>query len=133
MRASVVYCVGVAAMAGLGLAVIGARPEASKPPAGGDREDRTRAAFARLPLHFEENRGQAGPEVKFLARGVGGSVLVGSNEAVLAGRETPAVRMTFVGASPRPAVEGLDKLPGKVNYFLGNDPKQWRRGVETRK
>jgi len=110
-----------------------ARPPASKPPAPAseERQERIRAAFDRLPLHFEANQGQAGSDVKFLARGAGGSVLVGRNEAVLAGNGTPAVRMKFVGANPRSAVEGLEKLPGKVNYFLGSDPKQWRRGVET--
>jgi len=102
MRTSVLYCVGMAALAGLGLAVMAVRPPAGKPPgpASGKPDERIRATLARLPLHFEENRGQAGSEVKFLARGAGGSVLLGPTEAVLAGQGTPAVRMKFVGANP---------------------------------
>jgi hypothetical protein len=26
---------------------------------------------------------------------------------------------------------GIDELPRKVNYFLGNDPKQWRTNIPT--
>jgi hypothetical protein len=32
-------------------------------------------------------------------------------------------------ANPQPHVVGLEPLPGKVNYFLGKDPGQWRTGV----
>lgn len=32
------------------------------------------------------------------------------------------VRMKLVGANPQPQVMGLEELPGKVNYFRGNDP-----------
>jgi VCBS repeat-containing protein len=28
-------------------------------------------------------------------------------------------------------VSGQDELPGKVNYFIGNDPKKWRANVPT--
>ncbi|MGH8009484.1 MAG: hypothetical protein ACREQ3_21035, partial [Candidatus Binatia bacterium] len=41
------------------------------------------------------------------------------------------VRMQVVGANPAPQVEGQDTLPGKVNYFLGNDPTQWRTDIST--
>jgi hypothetical protein len=39
------------------------------------------------------------------------------------------VRMKLVGANPRARVTGLDPLPGRSNYFLGNDPKKWRTNV----
>jgi hypothetical protein len=39
--------------------------------------------------------------------------------------------MKLVGANPEPQVMGLDELPGKVNYFLGNDPTKWRTDVPT--
>jgi hypothetical protein len=37
--------------------------------------------------------------------------------------------MKLVGANPKAKVVGLDELPGKSNYFLGNDPKKWRTNV----
>jgi hypothetical protein len=39
------------------------------------------------------------------------------------------LRMKLVGANPRAKVSGLDELPGKSNYFIGNDPKKWRTNV----
>jgi hypothetical protein len=41
------------------------------------------------------------------------------------------VRMQVLGGNPAPQVVGLDPLPGKVNYFLGNDPRQWHTNIST--
>ncbi len=37
--------------------------------------------------------------------------------------------MQLVGARPGARVRGAEPLPGRVNYFVGRDPKQWRRDV----
>ena len=39
--------------------------------------------------------------------------------------------MKLAGANPAAAPEGIDPLAGKTNYLLGNDPAEWRIGVET--
>src|SRR2546425_5612407 len=39
--------------------------------------------------------------------------------------------MTFAGANPMPRLAGLRELPGKANYFIGNDPTKWRTNVST--
>src|SRR2546425_12878788 len=39
--------------------------------------------------------------------------------------------MRLVGANPKPKIAGLEELPGKSNYFTGNDPKKWRTHVPT--
>ena len=39
------------------------------------------------------------------------------------------LRMKLAGANRAAKAVGLDPLPGKSNYFRGNDPKQWRRNV----
>jgi len=36
-----------------------------------------------------------------------------------------------VGADQAAKVVGLEELPGKSNYFIGNDPKKWRTDVPT--
>ncbi len=39
------------------------------------------------------------------------------------------LRMKLVGANPGAKVLGLGELPGKSNYFIGNDRKKWRTNV----
>jgi len=94
--------------------------------------------LSHLPLIFEPNLGQADSGVKFVARGAGYSLYLDPTGAILA---TPtargassrgkleALRMTLVGANPAAAIAGSDRLPGKSNYFIGNDPKKWRSGI----
>jgi hypothetical protein len=39
--------------------------------------------------------------------------------------------MQLVNANPAPRVSGQERLPGKVNYFMGNDPARWRTDLPT--
>jgi uncharacterized repeat protein (TIGR03803 family) len=41
------------------------------------------------------------------------------------------VRMRLVGGNAKGRVVGLDQLPGRSNYFIGNDPKKWRTNVPS--
>lgn len=41
------------------------------------------------------------------------------------------LRMRLVGADPSPRISGGGELRGKANYFLGNDPSQWRTNIST--
>src|SRR5216684_1928737 len=44
----------------------------------------------------------------------------------------PAIlRMKLVGTKSGAKVSGLEQLPGKSNYFIGNDPKKWHTRVPT--
>ena len=103
-------------------------------------------AYGKLPLAFEANTGQADPEVRFLSRGNGYTLFLTATEAVLslsrtavskvAGRENNEVaskgtvlRVKLVRANPEPTVVGINELPGKSNYFIGNDPTKWRTNV----
>ena len=87
-------------------------------------------AFGRLPLSFEPNQGQTDARVKFLARGPGYGLFLTDNEAVfsLSGSQ---MRMRLQGASTSPQITGVDQLPGKVNYLLGNKSENWRTNVPT--
>jgi len=101
--------------------------------------------FGRLPLSFEQNKGQTDKQVKFLSHGPGYDLFLTSTEAVLRVqkpretdkskeanvREGTVLRMKMLGASAAPEVEGQLELPGKINYFIGNDPAQWRRNIPT--
>ncbi len=134
----------------------GHSPEVSAKASTDESRARVADAFARLPLSFEANGGQADPQVKFLARGQGYTLfLTRRGEAVLTlskplGKEdslqpgsgitaakptletakpSAMVRMSLVGAAATPQLDGVDKLSGKANYFVGNDPKQWNTNV----
>jgi hypothetical protein len=118
-------------------------------------------AYGKLPLSFEANQGQTDPQVKFFSRGHGYSLFLTADEAVLAlhkpaalsgqlsgnrklkleTRQSPianheplvstALRMQLVGANSSAKVAGVDELPGKSNYFHGNDPQKWRTNVSN--
>ncbi len=101
------------------------------PPDATSRAE-AQAAYGKLPLHFEANRGQTDGQVKFLSRGHGYGLYLTETETVLKLRnESSVLRMKLLGANPHPHVAGLDKLPGKTNYFIGSDPQKWRTDVPT--
>jgi PKD domain/Beta-propeller repeat len=112
--------------------------------------------YGHLPLQFETNLGQTDPRVKFFARGARYTVFLTPSETVLVlrspqpsgqppgpgiarldrrargPRESATVmRFSLAGANPDPRVVGLAPLPGKANYFIGNDPHKWRTGIPT--
>ena len=39
------------------------------------------------------------------------------------------LRMKFAGANSDPEIEGLERLPGISNYFVGSDPKRWHTNI----
>ena len=46
-------------------------------------------------------------------------------------REGTVLRLKLLGASVAPQVEGQEELPGKIHYFVGNDPDNWHRNIPT--
>ena len=102
--------------------------------------------FGRLPLTFEMNQGQAASQVKFVSRGPGyrayltadgmllalraGANTSGDKVSAIATRKA-AIRLQLVGAAKNPNVVGENLQPGRVNYFLGNNPAKWHRNVPT--
>ncbi|HXJ96314.1 MAG TPA: choice-of-anchor D domain-containing protein [Terriglobia bacterium] len=114
-----------------------------------------REQYAKLPLSFEANLGQTDPQVKFLSRGSGYTLFLTKRDAVLtlhrskvngnpsrsatpsskptdaAHQATSALHMSLAGANAHLSPAGADELPGKVNYFIGNDPKKWQSNIPT--
>jgi hypothetical protein len=41
------------------------------------------------------------------------------------------LRLQLVGANPHAAVSGVDELPGRVNYVVGQDSTQWHTNIPT--
>jgi hypothetical protein len=88
------------------------------------------AAYASLPVSFEANLGQAESATRFLWHGNDRSLMLTRSGAVLR-LPNGTLRMQLAGAQPSPEVAGVDELPGRVNYFVGNDPRQWRTNIPT--
>ena len=44
-------------------------------------------------------------------------------------RGVAVLRLKFIGPRSAPKVRGLEELPARSNYFIGNDPKRWRTSV----
>jgi hypothetical protein len=113
--------------------------------------------YGKLPLSFEANSGQTDGRVKFFSRGNGYSLFLTEDEAVVvlkkdghgrtgATRQVTSptrksnpnesligdtIRMQLLGANATARVVGSEELPGKANYFIGNDPSKWRTNVPT--
>ena len=95
--------------------------------------------FARLenaPLYFESNAGQVEDSAQFIARGKDCTVFLAPTEAkILLGKSSDqtgsprTVRLHLAGANPSANLAGRDLLPARANYFIGNEPSQWRSGV----
>ena len=93
-------------------------------------------------LRFEPNVGQFAPEVRYAARGRSYALFLTRDGATLAlhrhhsakladdADQEAVVTMRLEGAAsaePR----GVSALAGRSNYFVGQDPKRWRAGVQT--
>ncbi len=100
-------------------------------------------AYGHLPLGFEANVGQTDPQVKFVARGAGYGIYLTATEAVLTLQSSSATGIDRPGTSKKSiiamsledtnrdaVVSGMDVLPGKSNYFVGNDPSSWYRNIQ---
>ena len=127
---------------------------AAQEPAQPDEATRLRVNenYGKLPLSFESNDGQQDRQVKFLSRGSGYNLFLTNREAVLVltksekpaaasakkatlsqkpKRQSTVLRTKLVAANPAAKVTAEQELPGKVNYFIGNDPEKWRSDVAT--
>jgi hypothetical protein len=105
--------------------------------------DRVVAAYGRLPLTFEENRGHGDAPVKFVARGAGYALFLTRSGPILSlarggdgGARTKQgqqalVGIKFLGARQQPKLEGSGRLGGRVNYLIGRDRLRWRTNVAT--
>jgi hypothetical protein len=119
------------------------------------QNERNRIAenYGKLSLSFETNQGQTDQRVQYISRGSEYTLFLTGDAAVLklrgrAGKkDLPAAQTSFaanadaasnsssvlhmrlLGANSAAKVVGLEEQTGKSNYFIGNNPQQWRRNV----
>src|ERR1700758_2103016 len=112
-------------------------------------QEQISVGFGKLPMRFEENHGQFSGETRFISRGPGysasltaGGMVLGlkptaiaephvTNKPIAKGarRQQTTLKFNLLGAAREPLVVGESQLPGRVNYFFGNDPRRWRTNV----
>lgn len=116
-------------------------------PANADQavQARVNETYRTLPLRFEANAGQAGPNVKFIAKGGGYDLCLTASETILtlskpqspekedarSSLQTSPLRMKLVGGNQSAPLEGIDQLPGKSHYFIGNRADQRRTNLSS--
>ena len=120
------------------------------------------STYGNIPLAFTVNEGQAPSSIRFTARGSGcGMAFSSSGTTFLLSRETAgsvarraakksvvfeddptkdqpeyesfALNLSFIGANENTEIQGEDRLSWNNNYFIGNDPSQWRTDVPNYK
>ena len=102
------------------------------------------AAFAKLPLSFEPNRGQTDPKVQFIAHSPAATVYLAGPDAYLRTARmtkdahgqtqltgTDTVRMHLAGASSAVTATPSDMQSGVVSYVRGSDRSKWQTGLPT--
>jgi hypothetical protein len=130
----------------------------SRPQGGVPAKAVASDAYGKLPLSFEPNQGQTDQQVRFLSRGPGYALFLTPAEAVFTlrtptGNRTPQESLLPISAKPfehepavtkysvlriglehannSPQISGTDELPGKRNYFVGKDSKNWHSNIPT--
>ena len=93
------------------------------------QEDATQA-LNNAPLAFQENQGQTDEQVGYLAKTAGSTIFLTSEEIVYTFKKG-VIRQSHVDANKEPIITAKDELEFKTNYFIGNDPQDWRTEVTT--
>lgn len=99
--------------------------------------------YGKMPIIFEENRGQTGAKAKFVSRGTGYTLYLEQTEAVFALKipdkatierdffanpkragirkvRSDTLRMRFAGADQQPTIAGIDESKTRTNYYFDN-------------
>jgi hypothetical protein len=131
------------------LAIASTAPAARAAKRSAPSQSKILQSYGSLPLAFEANRGQTDSRVKFLSHGAGYTLFLADGEAVLALKQkrkmigtqmanagnpqttTALLRTKLVGSNQGPIVTGVGEMPGKTNYFIGNNPGKWRTSVPS--
>ncbi len=119
------------------LAIVSTGLSETPPKPASVPEPKAKPELLSVPLSFEANHGQTNPAVKFFSQGDGYALFLTSDSAVFKLRSVPGtsspavVRMKLAGANSHAKISGAQTLRGTVNYFIGNDPSQWIKGVST--
>jgi len=95
-------------------------------------EDEAVLSFEQSGVETRNSKFEIRKPVQDWPLGAAGSLL--DSRLAAPGRQAVApsvLRLRMLGANPAAAIVALDPLPGRSNYFIGNDPKKWHTHVPT--
>jgi hypothetical protein len=100
---------------------------AAVPPAPGATGARALPSM----FYLEKNIGQAPGEVRYIAHTGGELVYLTARGEMISAAGRSLLRLAPAGGAIHPQLAAGSKLPGPLNYFIGNNPKLWHTNVPT--
>ena len=118
------------ALAGLLVLIVSSPAIFAAQPIETGTPGKVRQSLNSIPLAFEPNVGQSAPDTKFIVHRPDLSVRFASDSVTLLlpqkGKASARLGIDFSRAAP---IVAEQELPGKTNYFRGNNPVQWHTGI----
>jgi hypothetical protein len=104
-----------------------------------------RASYAKLPLSFIENKGQAGNNASYYLNGKEGAIFF-TRQSIVYNLRSPLLKdsdlkkkknTTFtlkpLGTNNETRLISGQRLPGRVNYLIGRNPENWHTDIPAYK
>jgi hypothetical protein len=83
-----------------------------------------------LPMFFFPNAGQVNSSIRFIAETPEFRAAFRA-DSVTFRNQGAAIGVRFVRANPDVTIEGSEPLPGRANFLIGNNSKDWKQGIPT--
>ena len=83
-----------------------------------------------LPLFFVQNTGMVDASVRYILETPEMTAAFAGDSATFR-MHGERVRVRFDGANRGAALEGIEPLAARANFFIGRDPREWRTGLPT--
>ena len=100
------------------------------------QQNNVQSNWAEVPLYFEEKHNKDG-SLSYLARGTGYQLIIDNTGHSLAlhnpnsdSEESAQIHMSLVGSQLQQP-QGVNLLPSKINYLLGQNKSDWQANIAT--
>lgn len=120
---------GVTGLLNIGPVHANSSTHAVKAPAARYDSAKAKESYAKIPLSFVPNHGQADKNVKFTSHGNGYSLALAPTTFTLAHSGPSVLHATLLGGNAAAKLTGIERVPTRTNYYLGSDPRTWKTNV----
>ena len=113
---------------------VAAHPEVAARESSSGAE-RLYTEYTRMPLRFER-ADRSNRAYDFIARGAGYAMFLSGGDATIvlgsqAATAPDVIRIALVGGQEWAGATGRHEFPGRANYFIGSDGREWRTDVPS--